>query len=233
MNLKPFNAPLVVLQLACLLIASPLSANSQSSDRRAPSSTPAQPEVKKKADGHEHPPQTGKVPTDGEVAKASAVYFPNHILLTQDNKPVRFYDDLLKGKVVLINFMFTTCTGICPPMTANLAKVQNHLGERVGKDVVMISISVDPTVDTPDVLKKYADSFKVKPGWHFLTGKKENVDWVLYKLGGYVEDKMTHSAVLIIGNEATGEWVKTAALRNPSQIAEAVIELLNSNRKGK
>jgi cytochrome oxidase Cu insertion factor (SCO1/SenC/PrrC family) len=233
MDLKPINAPLVVLQLACLLIASPLTANSQSRDGRTPSSTPARPEVKKKADVHEHLQQTGKKPTDGEAAKASATYFPNHILLTQDNKPVRFYDDLLKGKVVLINFMFTTCTGVCPPMTANLAKVQNLLGERVGKDVVMISISVDPTVDAPDVLRKYADSFKAKPGWYFLTGKKENVDWVLYKLGGYVEDKTEHSAVLIIGNEATGEWVKTYALRNPGQIAEAVIGLLDSNKKGK
>jgi cytochrome oxidase Cu insertion factor (SCO1/SenC/PrrC family) len=162
---------------------------------------------------------------------AGAGYFPNHILLTQDNKPVRFYEDMLKGKVVLINFMFTTCAGVCPPMAANMAKVQSYLGDRVGKDVVMLSISVDPTVDTPDKLKKYADNFKAKPGWYFLTGKKENVDWVLYKLGGYAPDKMQHSAVLIIGNEATGQWIKTAALRNPAQIAEAVIDLLKTDKK--
>jgi cytochrome oxidase Cu insertion factor (SCO1/SenC/PrrC family) len=77
-------------------------------------------------------------------AEAAAAYFPNTTLLTQDNKPVRFFDDLLKGKVVIINFMFTTCTGVCPPMTANLAKVQDYLGERVGRDVNIISISVDP-----------------------------------------------------------------------------------------
>ncbi|HEX8722094.1 MAG TPA: SCO family protein [Pyrinomonadaceae bacterium] len=162
------------------------------------------------------------------TAEASAAYFPNNVLLTQDGKPVRFYDDVLKGKVVLINFMFTTCTGVCPPMTANLAKVQNYLGDRVGKDVHIVSISVDPTVDTPEKMKKYAEGFHAGPGWYFLTGKKENVDWILYKLGGYTEDKMQHSAVLIIGNEATGEWVKTAAMRNPAQIAEAVVELLKS-----
>jgi len=165
------------------------------------------------------------------TAEASAAYFPNHILLTQDNQPVRFYDDVLKGKVVLINFMFTTCTGVCPPMAANLAKVQKYLGDRVGKDVRIVSISVDPTVDTPEKLKKYAEGFHAKPGWYFLTGKKENVDWVLYKLGGYVADKLQHSAILIIGNEATGEWVKTAALRNPAQIAEAVTELLKRREK--
>ena len=96
--------------------------------------------------------------------------------------------------------------------------------------VVIVSISVDPTVDTPGKLKKYAEGFKAGPGWYFLTGKKENVDWVLHKLGGYVEDKMQHSAILIIGNEATGEWLKTAALKSPAQIAEAVTELLKGSR---
>ena len=162
---------------------------------------------------------------------ASAAYFPNHVLLTQDGKPVRFYDDMLKGKVVLINFMFTTCTGVCPPMANNMAKVQSYLGDRVGRDVVLISLTVDPETDTPEKLKRYAENFKAKPGWYFLTGKKENVDWVLYKMGGYVDDKMKHSGVLIIGNEATGEWVKTAALRNPAQIAQAVLDLLKADKK--
>jgi len=172
------------------------------------------------------PSAAGPSAAPATTADASAKYFPNHVLITQDNKPVRFYDDLLKGKVVLINFMFTTCTGICPPMTANLAKVQSYLGDRVGRDVHIISISVDPTVDTPEKMKQFSAGFKPGPGWYFVTGKKENVDWVLYKLGGYVDDKMKHSGVLIIGNEATGEWLKTAALRNPAQIAQAVNDLL-------
>lgn len=155
-----------------------------------------------------------------------AKYFPNHVLITQDNKPVRFYDDLLKGKVALINFIFTTCQAVCSPMTANLARVQSYLSEELGHQVVIISISVDPLTDTPELLKAYAEKFKVKPGWYFLTGKKENVDWVLYKLGGYVEDKETHSSVLIVGNEATGEWMKVHAMANPSEIASAVTRLL-------
>jgi cytochrome oxidase Cu insertion factor (SCO1/SenC/PrrC family) len=163
---------------------------------------------------------------------AAANYFPNLTLLTQDNKPVRFYEDLLKGKTVLINFLFTTCKGVCPPMTANLARVQKHLGERVGRDIVMISISVDPTNDTPMVLKRFADNFKAQPGWYFLTGEKKNVDWVLYKLGGYVEDKQQHTGVLIIGNEATGEWMKVMAMTNPEEIAKAATELA-SKKEGK
>jgi cytochrome oxidase Cu insertion factor (SCO1/SenC/PrrC family) len=170
--------------------------------------------------------QTEDADTKSAMAEASSKYFPNLLLLTQDNKPVHFYDDLLKGKVVLINFLFTNCKGVCSPMTANLAKVQKYLGERVGREVVMISLSVDPLTDTPAVLKKYADSFKVQPGWYFLTGEKKNVDWVLYKLGGYVENKEQHSGVLIIGNEATGEWMKIHAMSNPTEIANAVTKLV-------
>ena len=166
--------------------------------------------------------------TQTEGQAAAAKYFPNLVLRTQHNQPVHFYEDLLKGKVVLINFIFTSCSGVCGPMTANLARAQSYLSEHVGKDVVMISISVDPAVDTPDVLRKYADKFKAKPGWYFLTGDKKNVDWVLYKLGGYVEDRQQHTSVLIIGNEVTGEWLKLNAMATPTDIASAVTKLLDS-----
>jgi cytochrome oxidase Cu insertion factor (SCO1/SenC/PrrC family) len=163
-------------------------------------------------------------------AEAAAQYFPNLSLITQDNKPVRFFDDLLKGKTVLINFAFATCTGVCPNMTANLIKVQEYLGDRVGKDINMITISVDPLVDTPDELKKYAEKFKVKPGWYFLTGKKQDVDQVLYKLGGYVDDKTKHTNTLIIGNVETGEWVKAFALAKPAEIADAVTKMASKTQ---
>jgi protein SCO1 len=166
-----------------------------------------------------------KAKTPGEKA---ASYFPNTTLLTQDNKPVHFFDDLLKGKTVLINFMFTTCAGVCPAMTSNLLKVQDYLGERVGKSVNMISISVDPTVDTPEALKKYSDNYKVKPGWSFLTGKKEDVDLVLRKVGGFVKDKNDHTSLLVVGNVETGEWMKVFAMTRPAEIADIVIKLAQS-----
>jgi protein SCO1/2 len=171
--------------------------------------------------------------TEKSSSETSSSYFPNITLLTQDGVPVRFYDDLVKGKIVLINFMFTTCNGVCPPMTANMLKVQKYLGEHVGREVVMISISVDPRTDTPPVLKKYADNFKAQPGWYFLTGKKENIDRVLYKLGGYAEDKMQHSAVLLIGNEATGDWMKIHALTMPTEISGAVMRMIESQEKAR
>ena len=172
-------------------------------------------------------PEAKAAKTAGDAA---ATYFPNTELLTQDNKPVHFFDDLLKGKVVMINFAFTTCAGVCSPMTANLAKVQEYLGDRVGRDINMITISVDPLIDTPEVLKKYAAGFKVKPGWYFLTGKKENVDQVLKKLGGYVAEKDKHSGVLIIGNVATGEWSKVFAMANPSEIANQVRKVADAKQ---
>jgi len=174
---------------------------------------------------------TARTQSGGAPLSAAAKYFPNLVLYTQDNKPVHFYDDMLKGKVVLINFIFTSCTAICPVMTANLAKVQAALGDHVGKDVTMISISVDPETDKPAALKKYADRFKAQPGWYFLTGEKKNVDWVLYKLGGYVADKNAHSSILIIGNEATGEWIKMFAMGRPTEIAAAVTKLLDLPRE--
>ena len=165
------------------------------------------------------------------LADAAATYFPNLVLRTQDDKPVHFYDDLLKGKVVLINFMFTTCKGVCSPMTANLAKVQKYLGERMGKDVLMLSISVDPETDVPSVLKKYAESFHAQPGWYFLTGEKKNVDTVLAKLGGSAPDKTQHGSQLIMGNVATGEWVKVHAMANPTEITNMVVKLIDDKQE--
>ena len=163
----------------------------------------------------------GQAPSAG-----SAGYFPNVTLLTQDNQPVRFYDDMLKGKVVLISFMFTACNSLCPMTTAHLASVQEQLGERLGRDVFIISISVDPTNDTPAALKKYAESFQAKPGWYFLTGEKENVRMVRTRLGINGEDKMQHTGMVILGNEATGQWRKIPAWRNPIEITNAVKTLI-------
>lgn len=167
--------------------------------------------------------KNGKTP-----AELAAHYFPNTVLVTQDNKPVRFFDDLLKGKTVVINFIFTTCTGVCPPMTANLLKVQEQLGERVGKDIHMITFSVDPTVDTPEKLREYAEKYKVKSGWYFLSGKKEDVDTVLRKIGGFVKDKNDHSTLIIAGNVETGQWVKLFAMSKPAQIAREVLKLADA-----
>ena len=152
-----------------------------------------------------------------------ADYFPNVELTTQDGKTVRFYDDLLKGKSVAINLIFTECTDVCPLETAKLRELQDVLGDRVGKDVFFYSISIDPTHDTPEVLKAYAEKFKVKPGWLFLTGKAEDIKLVARKVGLLgARDRATregHSTILTIGDEPTGRWMKNSATDNPRFLA--------------
>jgi len=179
-----------------------------------------------KAEASQSTNQARVVVKGGAPSAGSAGYFPNVTLLTQDNQPVRFYDDMLKGKVVVISFMFTTCNSLCPMTTAHLASVQEQLGERLGRDVFIISISVDPTNDTPAALKKFAESFQAKPGWYFLTGEKENVRMVRTKLGINGEDKMQHTGMVILGNEATGQWRKMPAWQNPIEITNAVKTLI-------
>jgi protein SCO1 len=158
--------------------------------------------------------------------------FPNVVLRTQDGTSVRFYDDLIKDKVAMINFMFTTCTSICPRTTANLVRVEEILGERLGRDVRIISISVDPITDTPEVLRKYAARYGTKPGWYFVTGSGKDVDLIRRKLGVYDNDgdKTQHSGVLIYGNERTGQWAAMPVLSNPTTIVRSVMRLVGSTK---
>jgi len=158
---------------------------------------------------------------------AAAKYFSDVELINQDGQKMRFYSDVLKGKVVIINAFFSTCTSVCPPMNRNLEKIQDALGDRLGKEVFLVSISVDPETDTPTRLKDYSRRFHAKPGWLFLTGKKENVDWALYKLGQYVETKNDHPTVLIIGNEPKGLWKKAFGLAKSDELIRIVGDVIN------
>jgi len=171
---------------------------------------------------HHHPAQ----PSPEEISPAQK-YFTDVTLINQHGQPMRLYSDLLKGKVVVINAFFTSCQGSCPVMAATFAKIQDWLGDRLGKDVRLISLSVDPVTDTPEKLKAYAERFQAKPGWYLLTGKKENLDWALYKLGQYVENKEDHLNVFIIGNEPTGLWKKALGLAKPENIIQVVESVLN------
>lgn len=150
-------------------------------------------------------------------------YFSDVELINQDGQKLRFYSDVLKNKIVAINTFFTTCTNICPPMNRNFEKMQDALGDRLGKDVFLVSISVDPETDTPTRLKEYGRRFHARPGWLFLTGKKENVDWALYKLGQYVETKNDHTSIFIIGNEPKGLWKKAFGLAKAEELI-AILE---------
>jgi protein SCO1/2 len=163
----------------------------------------------------------------GPERSAAEKYFSDVELINQDGQKMRFYSDVLKDKVVVINTFFTTCTGVCPPINRNLEKVQEALGDRLGKDAFLVSMTVDPETDTPSRLKEYSRRFHARPGWIFLTGKKENVDWALYKLGQYVETKDGHTNIIIIGNEPKGLWKKAFGLAKADELMKIVEDAIN------
>jgi protein SCO1/2 len=154
-------------------------------------------------------------------------YFSDVELINQDGQKMRFYSDVLKDKVVVINTFFTTCTGVCPPINRSLERVQEALGDRLGKDAFIISMSVDPETDTPARLKEYSQRFHARQGWIFLTGKKENVDWALYKLGQYVATKDGHTTIIIIGNEPKGLWKKAFGMAKADELMKIVEDVIN------
>ena len=154
------------------------------------------------ADGFSNSPQGSRWGKD---------YLPNVEVQNQDGQTFRFYDDLIKDKLVVINFIYTTCTDICPLTTARLAQVQEKLGSVVGRDIFMYSITIDPEHDGPTQLKQHADAFQIGPGWQFLTGKPEDIAQIRYKLGERSRTKGEHRHEILLGNSATGEWSRDSA----------------------
>jgi protein SCO1/2 len=167
--------------------------------------------------------------TSADVNSGSS-RFPNVELITQDGKKVRFYADLIKGKVVAIELMYTTCKYNCPLETARLVQLQKLLGDRMGKDVFFYSITIEPEIDTPKVLKAYAAKYHIGPGWTFLTGKPADIKLISKKLGldalPDVNDPDGHTPHLLIGNEATGIWMRNSALDNTKFLSMKIEQLI-------
>jgi protein SCO1/2 len=163
-----------------------------------------------------------------------ADYFPNVPLITQDGTTVHLYDDLLKGRAVAINLIYTSCRDECPLETAQLVQVQRLLGDRVGKDIFFYSISIDPKHDTPAVLKAYAEKFGVGPGWLFLTGHEGDIKLVARKLGlSRPNDTATrdgHRPILMLGNEPTGQWMRNSAVASPKYLATTISDFMGWQR---
>ena len=157
---------------------------------------------------------------------------PDVEVLDQDGNVRRFYTDLVKGKTIAINFIFTNCTTICPPLGATFARVQRDLGEKVGKDVYFISVSVDPLTDTPERLKAWGAKFKAGPGWTFVTGNKEEIDRLLRALGTFSARREDHTPSVIIGNDARDIWTRTYGLASASQMVGVINAVLGGNYEG-
>jgi protein SCO1/2 len=160
-----------------------------------------------------------------------ASYFPNVRLTAHDGRQVRFYDDLLRDRIVLVNFMYATCDGLCPLATANLARVHALLGARAGRDVFMYSITLKPEQDTPEVLRRYAMAYGTGRGWSFLTGARDDIEAIRRRLGQVDPDPTLdrraaqHTGIIRYGNVAAERWGACAVESTPEWIAKTVLSI--------
>ena len=146
-------------------------------------------------------------------------YFPNLELRTHDGERVRLYDDLLKGKTVLVHFFYTDCRdALCTAATENLVRLQRLLGERCGRDVFMYSFTLAPEADSPARLLRYREAHRVGPGWTFLTGSAPDLELCRVRFGltdpdpALDREKVQHTNVVLVGNEAHERWIASPAL---------------------
>ena len=238
-----------LLLLGVLMIGISLAINSQipagvsfAQQQSVEYSCPMHPEVKSKTAGScpkcgMHLKQVSKPDETAatEDSQWGGTHFPNVELTTQDGKKVRFYDDLIKGKIVALELIYTTCKYNCPLETARLVQVQKLLGDRMGKDIFFYSITIEPEHDTPEVLKAYAEKYNVGPGWLFLTGKPADIKLISKKLGldklPNGNDPDGHMPSLLIGNDATGIWMRNSALDNTKFMAMKIQGLMGYTAK--
>ena len=167
-----------------------------------------------------------------EGRKKQSDRFPNVELLTQHEKPVFFYDDLVKDRIVIVNFMYTTCSNICLPIAQSLGQVHERLGDRMGREILFLSLTIDSKIDDPAALRKYIErNGGEKEGWVYLTGDYDDIDRVRRSLGVYDldpvidADKTEHSGLITFGNDRTDHWAALPALMNSEEIVEAVLRI--------
>ena len=160
-------------------------------------------------------------------AEGPAQYFANLKLVDQNGRQVDLYQDLMKGHTIVINSFFASCTGSCPVMGRTFLLLQTKLADRIGKDVILVSISVDPERDTPAKLKAYAERIGAKPGWYFLTGTRDQVTVALQKIGQFTEAPEGHANVIVVGNDRTGLWKKALGIAKSEDVYTVVASVVD------
>lgn len=165
-----------------------------------------------------------------ETARAETV-IPNVEVIDQNGRSLHFYDDLIRGRAVLLNFFFTSCSDTCPLVTQNLREVQDILGERMGKDIFMVSVTLQPELETPAILRDYAAQWQVRPGWSFVTGQPDDIE-LLRRATGFADVspefavvRDSHTGLVRYGNDRLQRWAGTTALGRPAWIAKTVARI--------
>jgi len=164
-------------------------------------------------------------PASATPSAEARVEVPDVELIDQDGKPVRLRTLLSGDKAVIADFVFTTCTTVCPMLSAIMVRMQDKLGDRLGKDVTMVSVTVDPARDTPAKLKAYAKKWKARTGWVWLTGPKDVVDQVLKGMGAYTPNFQDHPPMVLVGDGRTGGWTRFNGFPNRDLILARVDEI--------
>lgn len=172
------------------------------------------------------PPGERATPRPGAVTVGPAqVEIPDLTVSDQDGRRLRLYTDLLKGKVVVLSFFFTSCQDVCPMQGKSLANLQARLGERAGRDVFLVSISKDPVTDTPQRLRQWADSYGVKPGWSLVTGGEEEFRKLIRDFTGERLGGTDHLPILLVGNDRTGTWREAMSESSPEDLIRVIDRL--------
>lgn len=164
-------------------------------------------------------------PLEAEAKRWGADYLSNATVVDQDGRTLRFYDDVIKGKIVVISFIFTTCRSICPLVTARLAQLERQLGAAAGRDVFFVSLSIDPATDTPERLKAFSRNFDPSPSWAFLTGDESVVKTIGYRLGERTEQLADHRNQILLYNDRTGEWQRSSAFADLDALALQILAM--------
>lgn len=150
------------------------------------------------------------------------IEIPDLLVVDQDGTSRRFYSDLIKDKVVILSFFFTSCQSTCPAMTARLKKLQADLGQRLGKDVFIVTVSKDPQTDTPARLKAFANSLKIKPGWTMITGDDKTIGKIVYDFTGDRLGQDSHNTIFIIGNDKNGSWADLSGYASVDELRQQI-----------
>lgn len=189
------------------------------------------PETKQEAAGATHPATTSAATAaTGEKRNGAAIYLADLTLVDQNGKTVDLYKDYIAGRSIVLHSFFARCEGSCPVMMTTLQALQKQLGARLGKDVHIVSITVDPDHDTPEVLAEYAKRVKAGPGWHFLSGSSEQVTTALRRIGQYTDAPENHMNLIIVGNDANGDWRKVYGLAGVKEVVTEIMEAVRGER---
>jgi cytochrome oxidase Cu insertion factor (SCO1/SenC/PrrC family) len=245
-HLRTIDRGLILLALSLLLASAPGCRESHSGDApvveasRAEATDSPRPSVIPEENPRAEPSQADCCKTETPPAPAivsrepelevvtGGVSVPDVTLIDQDGRPVNVLRDLARDKLLVMNFIFTTCQGVCPPLGVNFGQLQGRLGSRLGQDVSLVSVSVDPVTDTPERLKAWSRQFGAAPGWTLLTGPKRDVDRLLKALGVFAANKTEHSPFILMGRASERRWRRVHGLTPPSKLSELVLGMLDA-----